>query len=72
VQRTDVVKADGVGYATVECPAGEYVTGGGFYAEGPGQVIQSSPLQVLGEQGWEAIATQQADTGVTVWAVCVP
>lgn len=71
---TVVVQNDGIGEATVQCPTGATETGGGFYTDGPGHIVESAPLQTLGEQGWEAVSTNPDpapnDTGVTVWAVC--
>lgn len=65
------VSTTGAGYAIASCRPGDHVVTGGFYVE-DATILQSSPVQQVGGQGWEAIDQPSSGGGVTVFAECAP
>ena len=68
------VGAGGIGTATVACPAGEVLTGGGhsWLNDGSSRIVYSTPVEFGDARMWTVQGSSTAANTLFAWAVCLP
>jgi hypothetical protein len=68
------VGAGAIGTATVACPAGEVLTGGGhsWLNDGSSRIVYSTPVEFGDARMWTVQGSSVAANTLFAWAVCLP